>query len=315
MAMISVLMAVYRPNRDWLSQQLTSLAQQTWKDIELRVRDDCPQEPVGIQAFASLTGRMPVQYRINERNLGSSATFARLVEEAEGEYIAFCDQDDIWMPEKLEVLLAELKKRKATACYCDLSVIDANGKQVAENVRQVRTRDIFLEGTGLAERLFIKNCIYGCSMLMPAALAKQALPLPEGMGHDHWFSLWAASHGEIAHLKRPLVYYRLHGNNQSDTLRRIRTKQEYLEQRIEALQKQVAQCKRRFVDFPKLESYIQQVGDWADARHRWFCGDASALALVWRRRYLSPNAALFELTAARMPEKLFIFVLKKCIRR
>lgn len=311
MPTISVLMAVYRPNPEWLKRQLESLANQTWQAVELLVRDDCPQEPVGDHVFSLLADRMPVSYKVNEKNLGPGATFARLVEEAQGDYIAFCDQDDIWLPEKLEILLKELQSRQGAACYCDLSVIDANGRQTATDVRQVRTGDIFLEGTGLAEKLFIKNCIYGCSMLMPTVLAKQALPLPDGMGHDHWFSLWAASKGEIIHLKQPLVRYRLHGNNQSDTLCRIRTKQDYLEKRIRQLQRQAIQCRGRFAHAPVLQDYISCVERWTKAREQWFRGQIGALPALWRGWNFSKKAALFELVAARIPEAVFRFLIKK----
>ncbi len=305
MPTISVLMAVYRPNPEWLKRQLESLANQTWQAVELLVRDDCPQEPVGDHVFSLLADRMPVSYKVNEKNLGPGATFARLVEEAQGDYIAFCDQDDIWLPEKLEILLKELQSRQGTACYCDLSVIDANENQTAEDVRQVRTGDVFLEGTGLAEKLFIKNCIYGCSMLMPTELAKQALPMPDGMGHDHWFSLWAASKGEIIHVKQPLVRYRLHGNNQSNTLQKIHTKKDYMEKRIMVLHRQVEQCRSRFPQDPSLQNYIERVGKWTNTRLRWFQGDLRAFWPLWKDRYLSPKAALFELAVARMPQFLF----------
>ena len=308
---ISVLMAVYRPNRDWLEQQLISISDQTLPEIELLVRDDCPQEPIGEEVFEPLKKRMPVHYQINERNWGPGITFALLVKEAQSDYIAFCDQDDIWMPEKLEMLLGEIEEKKAAVCYCDLSVIDAQGNQIASDVRRVRTRDVFLEGAGLAKKLFVKNCIYGCSMLMPATLAKQALPLPEGMGHDHWFSLWAASKGEVVHLKKPLVRYRLHGNNQSNTLSRIHTKKDYLEQRIMKLKRQAVQCRGRFEDDPDLESYIFEVEKWTVARQQWFCGWGKALPALWKGRNFSKKAVLFELAAARMPELVFEHLMRK----
>lgn len=308
---ISVLMAVYRPNRDWLEQQLVSISNQTLPEIELLIRDDCPQEPVGEQVFEPLKKRMPVHYRINEKNRGPGITFALLVEETQSDYIAFCDQDDIWMPEKLEMLLEELERNKAAACYCDLSVIDAQGNQIASDVRQVRTGDVFLEGKNLAKKLFVKNCIYGCSMLMPTILAKQALPLPEGMGHDHWFSLWAASKGEIIHLKRPLVRYRLHGNNQSNTLSRIHTKKDYLEQRIMRLQRQTKQCMERFEDNPDLESYIFEIEKWTIARQQWFCGKGDALPALWKGRNFSKKAVWFELAVARMPEPIFECLMRR----
>lgn len=311
MSTISILMAVYKPDAKWLKEQLASLKQQTWPDLELLVQDDCPENPVGIQAFETLKERMRVKYQINSCNMGPAKTFAHLVEQATGEYIAFCDQDDIWEPEKLEKLYNVLNEQKAALAYCDLCVIDKESRKTADDVRQVRRGDVFLEGEKISSRLFVKNCIYGCSLLMPAPLAKEALPLPEGMGHDHWFSLWAASKGKVVHFKEPLVRYRLHGNNQSDTLRRISTKKDYLEQRIITMQNQAAQCKSRFPHDDRLEKRIQDVGQWAQARRRWFTHDITALPKVWQGRRFSKKAVLFEVIMAWMPETVFKRIIKR----
>ena len=59
--------------------------------------------------------------------LGSNRTFERLTEEAEGEYFAYCDQDDVWLPEKLAVLQEALEREKALLVCSDMYIIDGGG--------------------------------------------------------------------------------------------------------------------------------------------------------------------------------------------
>lgn len=308
---VSVLMAVYHPDRDWLRRQLTSLREQTLLPSEILICDDCPEDPVGPDLFKRELQGLPFSYEVNPENLGSSETFARLVTKASGDTVAFCDQDDVWKPDKLRLLVNCLRRPGVTLAYCDLCVIDARGKLLAGNVAEVRPRECFPEGKNLARRLFVKDSIYGCSILMRTDVAQKALPLPEGMGHDHWFSLYAASEGEIVHLRKPLVCYRLHGENQSTALRHIATKQDYLEERIRRLRIQANACAVRFPCDAQLTAYITRVAGWADARERWFCGDFRAGAAFWRDRAISPNAARFELVLPFLPQWLF----RKAIRR
>ena len=103
---IAILMAVYEPRPDWLREQLASLNAQTYPNLKLYVRDDCsPTVPFeAVQAcVAECITAFPYEIARNEENLGSNKTFERLTAETDGELLAYCDQDDVWLPEKLEV--------------------------------------------------------------------------------------------------------------------------------------------------------------------------------------------------------------------
>ncbi|MEG1323047.1 MAG: glycosyltransferase [Ruthenibacterium sp.] len=312
MKSISVLLSIYRPNLLWLSAQLASLEAQTTADtIELLICDDCPQAPVGKLFLQQHLPSIPFTYTIHEKNVGSSLAFAQLVQQAQGSYLAFCDQDDIWLPDKLAQLRQALETSGAQLVYCDLSVIDAQGAWVAADVSQKRKRQQFLQGTDLEQQLFVKNCVYGCSLLMRTDTAKNALPLPDGMGHDHWFCLWAAHCGRIVHVQKPLVQYRLHGENQSDDLKNIATKPDYEQQRIQTMQQRVKICLPRFAHDTKMVQYLEQVQHWADARAAWFHHDITALPALLRGRHFSPKATLFELALPWLPKPIFQALIRK----
>ena len=105
--LISILMAVYEPRIDWLREQLVSLNEQTYPNLRLYIRDDC-SPTVSYEQIQSCVQdcitHFPYTITRSEKNLGSNGTFELLTREAEGVLFAYCDQDDVWLPEKLEVL-------------------------------------------------------------------------------------------------------------------------------------------------------------------------------------------------------------------
>lgn len=318
MEKITILMAVYHPNLDWLAQQLESLEEQTYPYLELLIADDGPDQPVGPEFFTQHLHRIPFQYRINEKNLGTSRTYAKLIAQAEGEYVAFCDQDDRWKPEKLAKVCAALQDPEVTAAYCGLCVIDGSGASMAEDVRQVRTGDRFLEGDKLAPALFIKNSIYGCTLMLRTQTAQSALPLPEGFGFDHWFSLWAAAQGRLVFVKEPLIEYRIHGSNQSKPLRGIETREDYEKERIQNLLVRSEAALERFETMqadPEMKAVLcrqaARTRDWAQARAGWLHRQWRMLPAFIEGRKLSPKAFCLELVMPLLPDVLVKKLLHK----
>ena len=102
---IAILLATYEPREDWLVELLRSLNEQTYPALHLYVRDDASPHTALSRIEELLRAhitKFPFVLHRNEQNLGSTQTFAALVEDCSEPYIAFCDQDDVWLPEKLE---------------------------------------------------------------------------------------------------------------------------------------------------------------------------------------------------------------------
>jgi glycosyltransferase involved in cell wall biosynthesis len=198
-------MAVCEPRLDWLREQLESLNAQTYPNLELLIRDDCsptvPYPDICALAAECIT-RFPYTIARNEANLGSNGTFERLTEKANGVYIAYCDQDDIWLPEKLEALQFLMTEGVAFA-YGDMSVMDSTGRQVAPTLRDIRPRLEYRHGPDLESFYFFRNCTAGCSMLVLASLAKAAVPFPEKTVCDQWICSVASKSGEAVFTDRP----------------------------------------------------------------------------------------------------------------
>lgn len=306
--LISILMAVYEPRLDWLREQLESLEAQTYPNLRLYIRDDC-SPTVPFREIEECVKRcirsFPYKIERNEENLGSNLTFERLTEGAEGEYFAYCDQDDVWLAEKLAVLQEEIEQSGALLVCSDMFIIDGEGKQTADSITKVRRRHVFHSGGGLTEDLLISNFVTGCTMLVRSDAAKAAVPFCPFMVHDHYIALCCSAAGQIQSVMRPLIRYRIHRDNQSGVMAGIQDKDSYGEIRIDAQVKRFRWLGKHFPYQEGMEEKISQRLEWLLARQRnW--KERHGRKTVWKYRRFSPLASMFELAAVYFPKWLFL---------
>ena len=310
---IAILMAVYEPRLDWLREQLLSLDGQTYPNIKLYIRDDCsPTVPIeAIQACVSESIRsFSWELWRNEKNLGSTGTFERLTAEAEGAYFAYCDQDDIWLPEKLSLLQKEIVRERAQLVCSDMYVIDRQGRRTADSITQVYKHFRFYSGEGLAEKLLIRNFVAGCTMLIRADTARAAVPFCPYMVHDHYLALKVAMCGKIASLPRPTISYRIHGENQTGSMQGITDKRSYYDKQILQHVKRLIWLQENIDGALNFAAVIDQAVIWTRARSDYFSGKWKSWWEIWKYRHFSVVTSLFELVFARMPEFIFMFLIR-----
>lgn len=305
--LISILMAVYEPRMDWLWEQLASLEAQTYPNLRLYVRDDCsPTVPFDrIEELVKGSIRsFPWQIKRNEKNLGSNLTFEQLTQEAEGDYFAYCDQDDIWLPEKLAVLQKEIEKAHALLVCSDMLVIDQGGRQIADSITKVRRRHRFQSGTDIAKGLLISNFVTGCTMLVQREAAQAAVPFCPYMVHDHYIALWCAEHGQIQSISRPLIRYRIHSANQTNLMAGVYDKESYGSVRIRGMLNRLRWLEENFSCGETLSQELYTGLLWAQAREtNWY--SRKGKVTVWKYRRYSLIPSLFEVFAAGIPELFF----------
>lgn len=308
--LISIVMAVYEPNLPWFREQLASLEAQTYPNLELLVLDDCsptvPFETVR-QYVAQSIRSFPCQVARNENNLGSNGTFEKLTQQAHGKYIAYCDQDDVWLPEKLEILQKTIEQTGAKLVCSDMYIIDGQGKQTADSITKVRRHHVFYSGDNLVEGLLFRNFVTGCTMLMPADLARQAIPFCPYMVHDHYLALYASLHGKIQSVMQPLIRYRIHGNNQTDLMAGVIDRRSYRHIRIE-----IPLCKLQWInchiELPEnVHNTVKDGMAWMNARKKYSEGDRSTLRDMWKYKRLGLLPTLFESIVGLLPERFFMF--------
>ena len=299
--LISILMAVYEPRMDWLREQLMSLNDQTYPSLRLYIRDDCsptiPYEQIQSCVRDCIT-RFPYVITRNEKNLGSNATFELLTKEAEGDLFAYCDQDDVWLPEKLTVLQEAMERERAVLAYSDVSAVDDEGKLLARSLRELRPRLTYLEGSDLAPKLFFRNCVAGCAMLVNSNIAKRAIPFPRQTVCDHWIALLAATEGTIAFVPDQLVRYRQHKRNQTGVLAGVSDKQSYLRYKVAPLEERLTCYRQHTVPQEEIEAFARARID-------------GRIIGIWKYRALAPREAEFEIAAHLLPDGLISWMLRR----
>ncbi len=218
MAQILILMGTYNGAR-YIREQIASIQAQTCSDWVLLVRDDDSGDNTVeiIEEMAQADDRI-VLCRDHLGNLGVTANFGRLMSlalERSEPWVAFADQDDVWLPEKLEVSLTQLQASangKPALLHTDLQVVDVNLRVVHpsflayQRLRHVAERQL--------ETLLVHNFVTGCTVMINRELLNFAAPIPsEAILHDRWLAVCAATSGNLIFLPQAMVKYRQHGNN------------------------------------------------------------------------------------------------------
>jgi len=210
--LVSVALATYNGGK-YLREQIDSIYNQTYKNIEVIACDDGSNDDTE-KILQEYQKRFGLRYCRNERNLGFVKNFEKAIALCKGEYIALCDQDDIWVPEKIEVLIHSLNGKKLICS--DLYLINGSKEHIANSLYQYTNLKFYSDKQ--FERLVHSNFVVGCTVLFKSDLKKFILPFPNGIPyHDWWIAFVASTLGGIEFYERPLVYYRYHGNNNSQT--------------------------------------------------------------------------------------------------
>ncbi|MBQ8213837.1 MAG: glycosyltransferase [Clostridia bacterium] len=307
---VAILLAIYDPNIPWLVELLDSLNAQTYQPICLYVRDDASPHFTSEQLEGLLNKhitKFPYILHRNEKNLGSNKTFEALIRDSSEPYIAFCDQDDIWLPEKLAntVRLLESSPLSPVLVCADLRVIDGDGNVIAESMEQHRRRHVFMRGTGLAPTLIYRNFALGCTMVMERERALSYLPFPSEIVHDHYLAFRAANDGAIDFLDKPQMHYRVYGGNQTGVMTGVSDKTDYLKRRIQVFDDRVSRFSE-VASFPELE----EAKNWSRARLANFHREKGGFRALWRMRRVNFVTSVFELFALRFPLPVFRFAIR-----
>lgn len=310
--LISILMAVYEPRMDWLREQLVSLNEQTYPNLRLYIRDDC-SPTVSYEQIQSCVQecitRFPYTIARNEKNVGSNSTFELLTGEAEGDLFAYCDQDDVWLPEKLTVLQEAMEREQALVVCSDMYIIDGEGRQVADSITKVRRHHVFRSGRDLAKGLLTSNFASGCTMLVRAESAKRAVPFCPYMVHDHYITLFCAARGMVYSSPERTIRYRIHGGNQTGLVVGVTDKASYGRERIDPILARMQWLKENFVCSGELETAIDDALLWAQARKQnWLHRGGSRT--VWKYRRFSPLSSMGEIFLKYAPDGLFAKVMQ-----
>jgi glycosyltransferase involved in cell wall biosynthesis len=217
--MIDILLATYNGEK-YIKEQLESLLAQSERDFVVNICDDCSTDRT-VEILRHYVKRYPdrIKLIVNEKNSGSAAfSFFKLLHRAKGDYVMFCDQDDVWLEDKVKLSLEKIKEAEREygsnipiLLHTDLTVVDEG--------LNVKARSMFalqhLDSEKIAvNNLAVQNIVTGCTMMLNRALADRLTHIPVSVPvHDWWIALYTACCGKIVFCDEPTLLYRQHSSN------------------------------------------------------------------------------------------------------
>ena len=215
--MVTVLLAVYNGEK-YLREQIESVLNQTVTDIKILIRDDGSVD-ASCELIDEYCSKYPQKiFKIDGLPTGSAKqNFAELLKQCDSDYIMFCDQDDVWLPNKVEKTLEAIKAndnggKTPVLIHTDLKVVDNNLNIISPSFFEFQR--LYQDNITLS-KLLVQNYVTGCTVMINRALAQICGEVPkECIMHDWWLALVAQLFGKIICLKQPTMLYRQHSDNQ-----------------------------------------------------------------------------------------------------
>lgn len=203
---VDVLIASFNGER-FLAEQLESLARQEDVNVRVWVNDD-----------GSIDETLKILYKWQEKGLikgisktqrvGSTRAFLNLLSEhPDSEYVAFCDQDDIWDPKKLSTQTSKITNEMPLGVTSKRLYIDDSGGIIGASKKPRKSPSF--------ENAIVENIVPGNTVLINnlAISLINKYPNPAVKHYDSWIYLLLTYFGEITYIDLPLVKYRIHEGN------------------------------------------------------------------------------------------------------
>lgn len=203
-----------------LGAQLDSIAAQTRPPDELIACDDASTDGTRrvLEAFAARSP-FPVRIHANTVNAGTARNFERAISRCAGDVVALADQDDVWMPRKLETVMDLFARRpSAGLVFSDAELVDENlrplGVTLWERVEFTPKRRAQFDAGNAWRVLLARNVVTGATMAFRRSYREMLVPFPPSWIHDAWIAFVVSLHAELARIDEPLIRYRQHAGQQ-----------------------------------------------------------------------------------------------------
>jgi glycosyltransferase involved in cell wall biosynthesis len=217
---IDILLPTYNGER-FVERQIESILDQMDARCRMLIRDDASSDETLslVRRFAVGQPDRVALLEDDGARLGACGNFGRLLEYSDADYVALCDQDDVWLPghissllERIQTVERECGTETPVLAHTDLVVVDENLRTMApsfwsySNINPVRGNRL--------NGLLVQNVVTGCATMVNRALARLACPIPKTAPmHDWWLALVASAFGRIEAVPEKTVLYRQHSSN------------------------------------------------------------------------------------------------------
>lgn len=206
--LISIALSTYNGEK-FLREQLNSLLSQTYRPVEIVIVDDCSTDNT-CSIIESYLIEYPTKIKFfkNSINIGYNKSFEKAFSLCVGDFIAISDQDDIWLPEKIEVLYDLLGADNLI--YSNSTIIDEEGEVLLER----KFKKLYSPIND--PRIFsLKSFVSGHAVLFKRSMLRYIIPIPDYGYYDWWMSIIVANFGGIRCTDMCLTKHRIHKKNVS----------------------------------------------------------------------------------------------------
>jgi len=218
--MIKIIISTYNGER-FLDEQINSIFDQRYYEWVISIRDDNSVDNTQsiVEIFSNKSPNKVVIVKDFLGNLNVKESYSLLMQQEDVDYLLFCDQDDVWLPDKIDKTLAAMRAAEERfgaetplLIHTDLCVVDRDLQPIAPSFWKYQNLNPRL-GMKL-NRVMPQNVVTGCTVMINRPLVKIAAPIHEGaIMHDWWLALVAVLFGQVVYLDEATVLYRQHGEN------------------------------------------------------------------------------------------------------
>ena len=204
---ISVCMATYN-GEQFISEQINSILKQLKDEDELIISDDGSSDKT--TTIVSEIEDPRIKFIVNDGEKGYTRNFENALKFSKGDIIFLSDQDDVWVDNKVEIMLKRLEN--SDMVVSNATIVDAQLQEISESHFQVyNVKKGFWNN-------FLKTRYIGACMAFKREVLNRALPFPKHQkycAHDYWLTIVSEAYYKVALEEKPLLLYRRHGMNAS----------------------------------------------------------------------------------------------------
>lgn len=217
--MVDILLATYNGEK-YLCSQIDSIFAQTYVDWKIMVIDDCSTDKtcsIIMEYINKYPGKIEL-YRNSENSGNPALNFFKLLGMSTSEYVMFCDQDDVWLENKIDITINAMKRLESenghlpVLVHTDLKVVDSKLNVLSDSMFKYQKLN---SNAKTLKEIIVQNNVTGCTVMLNRKLISMCCNIPENViMHDWWVALIAAAFGVIGFVNESTILYRQHESNQ-----------------------------------------------------------------------------------------------------
>lgn len=219
--MIAVILCTYNGEK-YIQQQLESLLNQTYNDVVVYIHDDGSTDSTAdiIDKFVNSHPSFKCIVMNDEcKHRGAGPSFMWALSNIDADYYMFCDQDDYWLPTKIERTyngMLDIERKclgKPVLIHTDLTLTDSQLNITHNSFWEYQNFKVDISKN--KNYISFGNIVTGCTMIINKPAKAVAFPYDGEMLHDYWLALKVAKYGVIENIKEQTILYRQHGGNEA----------------------------------------------------------------------------------------------------